>query len=128
MHKKLLFSVTVVALVVGIGVRSFATGGGGSPATVNFSSTSFTTGQTGSNSDMLQVGDYNGDGAGDVLVATNSGVVSFKGQFTAGAPNGALGNIQTSTMSFGACGGASTIAATQSKIGSFGPFWIVYGV
>jgi hypothetical protein len=98
------------------------------PPTVNFSSTAFTTGQTGTNSGVLQVEDYNGDGAGDVLVATNGGVVSFKGQFTAGVPNGALGSIQTSTMSFSACGGASTISAARGKINSFGPVWIVLGV
>jgi hypothetical protein len=99
------------------------------PPTVTFTSTSYTTGQSGASSGVLQVGDYNADGAGDVLVATNGGVVSFRGQFTSGSPNGAIGQLQTSTMGFAGCGGAATISATPGKLqfGS-GPTYQVYGV
>jgi hypothetical protein len=104
MRKFLGIVLIIFAITAGFfGLRRVSAGG----SSFSFSGTAFATGQTAPTA--LAVSDFNSDGAPDVAVTTNGGIVEFKGQFAAGQPNGALGNVQTSTFSF-SCGTAQNIA------------------
>lgn len=109
MRKSLGILLIIFAITAGFfGLRRVIAGG----SSFSFSSTAFATGQTAPT--VLAVSDFNSDGAPDVAVTTSGGVVEFKGQLTAGQPNGALGNVQTSTFSF-SCGTAQNLAIGSNQ-------------
>jgi uncharacterized protein (TIGR03437 family) len=109
MRKSLGIFLIIFAITAGFfGLRRVSAGG----SAFSFSGTAFATGQTAPTA--LAVSDFNKDGAPDVAVTTNGGIVEFKGQFASGQANGALGNVQTSTFNF-SCGVPQNIAIGSNQ-------------
>ncbi len=121
-------ALSVSALVFGgfLGLRLMA-GGGGSPLSAQFSSTSFSTTQ--SNPSVLAVADFDRDGATDVAVATGGNVISFRGQLASGQPTGGLGAAQASIFNGGTpspCTAARNLFV-GNRISGFGQTPVLYG-